>query len=103
MELRSSESDFLIGVLFPDEDIIGCKRFQSFDEFTTSLASCKAWIMSLMTYFWTSYSIMFSGILDLYNYVPYISLRKFLDFTEKHKEKYFFSPLGFLQTKRKMH
>ena len=56
-----------------------------------------------MTYFWTSYSIMFSGILDLYNYVPYISLRKFLDFTEKHKEKYFFSPLGFLQTKRKMH
>ena len=42
-ELRSScpESDFLLGLLFPDEDIIGCRRFQSLDEFTTSLASCK--------------------------------------------------------------
>ena len=42
-ELRSScpESDFLLGLLFPDEDIIGCRRFQSLDEFTTSWASCK--------------------------------------------------------------
>lgn len=51
MELRSSESDFLLGLLFPEEDIIGCRRFQSFDEFTTSLASCKAWIMLSMMYF----------------------------------------------------
>ena len=41
MELRSScpDSDFLLGLLFPEEDIIGCNRLQSFDEFTTSLAS----------------------------------------------------------------
>jgi len=41
IELRSScpESDFLLGLLFPDDDIIGCKRLQSLDEFTTSLAS----------------------------------------------------------------
>ena len=43
MELKSScpDSDFLLGLLFPEEDIIGCKRLQSFDEFTTSLASWK--------------------------------------------------------------
>ena len=41
IELRSSESDFLLGLLLPDEDIMGCRRFQSFDEFTTSLASFK--------------------------------------------------------------
>ena len=41
MELRSScpDSDFLLGLLLPEEDIIGCNRLQSFDEFTTSLAS----------------------------------------------------------------
>ena len=43
MELRSSESDFLDGLLFPEEDIMGCKRFQIFDEFTTSLASCNSY------------------------------------------------------------
>ena len=41
MELRSSESDFLLGLLLPDEDIIGCNRFQILDEFTTSFASYK--------------------------------------------------------------
>ena len=41
MELRSSESDFLLGLLLPDEDIMGCKRFQILDEFTTSFASYK--------------------------------------------------------------
>ena len=44
---------------------------------------------------------MFSGILDLHYYVPYISLRKFLDFTEKHKEKYFFRPWDFCKLKEK--
>ena len=43
IELRSScpESDFLLGLLLPDEDIMGWRRFQSFEEFTTSLASWK--------------------------------------------------------------